>query len=205
MSGLSLSVDVTDGATPTVRTFLEAVAHSRRLHEAIGLRARTLTRDHLIGIAGSRHDTANRLGAQPSGHWAQAAEKTTYVADSDSATVTIAHPGIGRAMHDVDIYPGGGKKALTIPLIAAAYNLRAASVWESEGLFVVKGKSSKGNAAVAVKRLTDGSLQPWYLLLPSVHQKQDRSLLPSDEQYRVAAVEGARDYVDYLIVRKNRN
>lgn len=200
MSGISLKVDVNDGATPRVREFLERCANMRGLHEAIGLRARALTRDHLIELARDRHATANRLGATPSGHWAQAAEKTTHTADAVSATVTIAHPGIGRAMHDVDIVPTGGKKALTIPLIAQAYNLRAAAAWEQEGLFIAGGKNAKGKeVAVAVKRLGDGSLQPWYLLVPRVHQKQDRTLLPSDGEYALAAQQGARDFADYLL------
>lgn len=201
MSGLSLSVDVRDGATPLVRDFLARLTNRTQLNETIALRAHTLTRDHLIGLAGTRHNTANRLGATPKGHWALAAELTTFTADATSATITIAQPGIGRAFHDVEIYPGAGNKAITIPLIAQAYNLRAASVWKSEGLFVVKGKRSKGNAAVAVKRLPDGSLQPWYLLLPHVHQKQDRTLLPSDSAYQSAAQEGARFYVNDRITR----
>lgn len=200
MSGISLNVDVQEGSTPKLRQFLAGLTDLRGLHESIGLRARTLTRDHLIGIAGSRHATANKLGASPSGHWAQAAEKTSFEADANSATVTISHPGIGRAMHDVDILPKG--KCLTIPLIAFAYNVRAAAVWESEGLFVLKSKS--GNAkAVAGKRLAGGTFQPWYLLVPKVHQAQDRSLLPSDDEYRIAGKEGARDYVNYLLIRQN--
>ena len=196
MSGLSLSVDVVSTVSPRVRAVTDLLTDFRGIHDAMGYAARTLTRDHLIGLAGSRHDTANRLGASPSGHWAQAVEKTTFAADATSATVSISHPGIGRAMHDVDIYPSGGAKNITIPLIAQAYNLRASSVWESEGLFVVKGKSSKGNgAALAVKRLPDGSLQPWYLLLPHVHQKQDRSLLPTNTEYRTAAKDGAVNYL----------
>ena len=203
MSGISLSVDVRDGASPLVGEFIAQLTNRTQLHEAIASRARTLTRDHLIGLAGTRHGSANRLGASPSGHWAQATEKTSADFDATSATITVAHPGIGRAFHDVEIYPGAGKKAITIPLIAQAYNLRAASVWESQGLFVVKGKTSAGSgAAVAVKRLPDGTLQPWYLLLPHVHQKQDRSLLPSNAEYQTAAKEGARDYVDYLITRR---
>ena len=204
-NGISLSVDVQDGATPMVRELVAQLTNPRGLHEAIGLRGRTLTRDHLIGIAGSRHATANRLGATPSGHWAQAAEKTTFEADTLSATITVKHDGIGRAMHDVEITPGAGKKFLTIPLISYAYNVRAAAVWESEGLFIAKGKNSKGkDVAVAGKRLADGSFQPWYLLVPRVHQAQDRSLLPSDEEYTQAAREGTRDFVDYLLIRQRK-
>ena len=199
MSGISLNIDVQGGQPPALRAVLGLLADRTGLHDAIARRATTLTRDHLIRIASSRHATASRLGARPSGHWAQAAEKTTFSADSLAATITIAQPGIGRAMHDVDIYPGAGAKCLTIPLIAEAYNLRAADVWESEQLVVAKSKQS--GKAFAGKRLEDGSFQAWYLLVPSVHQHQDRTLLPSDDEYRVSALEGAHDYLSYLLTR----
>jgi len=197
MSGLSLSVNVVNRVSPAILAVTRELTDLRGLHNAMGLSARTLTRDHLIDLAGSRHDTANQLGAKPSGHWAQAAEKTTMESDANSATVTIAHPGIGRAMHDVTITPGEGKKFLTIPLIAQAYNLRAADVWAAEELFIPKREDQSGKA-VAGKRRSDGSFQPWYLLVPSVHQAQDRSLLPSDTEYERAAVDGAIDYLKFV-------
>lgn len=197
MSGISLSVDVQDGAKPLVSELISRLTNRTGLHQAIGMRARTLTREHLISLAGTRHASAARLGATPSGHWAQAAEKSTYAADSGAATVTVTQPGIGRAFHDVDIYPSGGAKALTIPLIAQAYNLRAADVWAAEELFIPKREDQSGKA-VAGKRRSDGSFQPWYLLVPSVHQAQDRSLLPSDTEYERAAVDGAIDYLKFV-------
>jgi hypothetical protein len=199
MSGLSLSVDVVNRVSPAIQAVTRELTDLRGLHNAMGYAARTLTRNHLIELAGSRHDTANRLGAKPSGHWAQAAEDTTFESDANSATVTIAHPGIGRAMHDVTITPGSGKKFLTIPLIAQAYDLRAAAVWAAEELFIAKAKDQSGkDYAVAGKRLSDGSFQAWYLLVPSVHQAQDRSLLPSDTEYERAAVDGAIDYLQFV-------
>ena len=193
MSGLSLSVDVVNTVSPKIRAVTRCLTDLRGLHDAMGYAARTLTREHLLAL--NSHATANRLGAQPSGHWAQAAEKTTFEADATSATVTIAHPGIGRAMHDVTITPGAGKKFLTIPLIAYAYNLRAASV---DGLFVAKGK--QGGLFLAKKESPekDAPVRAWYLLVPSVHQAQDRSLLPSDTEYERAAVDGAINYLEFV-------
>jgi hypothetical protein len=39
----------------------------------------------------------------------------------------------------------------------------------------------------------------WYWLVKSVHQRQDRSLLPTDEEYRLAALEGVRDFLDRVV------
>ena len=39
----------------------------------------------------------------------------------------------------------------------------------------------------------------WYWLVKTVTQAQDRTLLPSDEEYRLAALESIRDYVDEIL------
>ena len=195
MSGISLSIDVINPISAKVRAVTEHLTDRRGMHNAMGFAARNLTRDHLNDIATSRHATASRLGATPSGHWAQAAEKTTMESDATSATVTISHPGIGRALHDVDITPGAGKKFLTIPLLAQAYNLRAARV---EGLFVAKGKNGGLFLAKKESEDKDAPVRAWYLLVPSVHQAQDRSLLPSNTEYERAAVDGAIDYLKFV-------
>jgi hypothetical protein len=197
--------------------FYDAITDRTDLHHYMGERARELTRNYLIEIAQTRHATATRLGAAPSGHWAQAAEKTTVTSDSDGATVTIKQPGIGRVAHDVVIKPGAGKKYLTIAAIAEAYNRRAYRLTNLALMFRVKDGQRRPVALVERKaseikygRLKkDGSRsvthtasrigRVWYWLVKSVRQKQDRSLLPSDEKYRLSALAGVRDYVDRLI------
>jgi hypothetical protein len=185
-----------DAVIPRLGQFVEQLRDRTGLHEAIGRRALHVTRDWLIEIAQTRHNSAQRLGAEPSGFWGRAAEQVHSEADQEAATVTVSGPGIGRAAHDVDIEPGEGKKFLTIPLCAEAYNQRAYRV---PGLFVFKG--TMGGLFLAAKN-PDGSLNIWYALVASVHQQQDRSLLPSDTDYTLAAMEGAHDYVSYLLSKK---
>ncbi|MEO7933208.1 MAG: hypothetical protein ABIT76_08635 [Chthoniobacterales bacterium] len=149
-----------------------------------------VTRIHLRDIASTRHATAQRLGASPTGHLAQAAEKVAgaaITADENEAALVFNHPGLSRAFRDVTITPTKSK-ALTIPIAAVAYGRRAG---EFAGLFLYKGKT--GNAFLALQE--DGKLKLLYLLLRSVTQKQDRSLLPSQEQWSAAAVQGAKKYV----------
>lgn len=196
MSGIGVGINVQeirDEATPAVRTFIDGLRSRAGLHEAIGRRARELTRHHLQQIAATRHDTAEKLGANPTGHWAQATEKTTMKSSAESATITINQPGIGRVAHDVTIYPKG--MYLTLPLVAEAYGRRARRV---PGLFFV----NFGDHAALGKRTgkgADATVTWWYSLVTSVHQKQDRTLLPSDAEYQQAGLEGIRDYVDYLL------
>ena len=50
--------------------------------------------------------------------------------------------------------------------------------------------------ATATGRSTAQVGTVWYWLVKSVHQKQDRSLLPTDEEYHLATLEGVRDFLD---------
>lgn len=190
-----ITYDVTNHISGPLRALQTGLGGDRSgLNEAIGIEELALFRNHLIALAESRHGTANALGATPSGHLAQAAEKTTMRSDASGATITITQPGMRRAFGDVDIFPGPGKKALTIPLTAEAYNRRAIGM---VGLFAIRSKEGKG---LLVRKDGAGGLVALYLLVSSVHQKQDRTLLPSDEEIITAAKIGARNYVDYLLL-----
>ncbi len=196
MSG-ALSISIADQISPRLQALFAGLGDDRRhdFNESMGLPVAEATRRYLDGLAGTRHDTANALGATPSGFFAQAAEKVNLVADAGSATVSIDQPGMGRAAHDVDIdASASGKQALTIPLIAAAYNQRAYAV---EGLFPVAILG--GTETFLAKEDPDGGLVFWYELVPKVHQEQDRTMLPSDEAIGQAAKEGVLAYVDSLL------
>lgn len=70
------------------------------VHESIGTQAEQITRHHLTVLAGTRHDTARRLGAKPTDHLARAAESVTSRGTRDAAIVTVVSPGISRAFGD---------------------------------------------------------------------------------------------------------
>lgn len=194
---VGLQIDVRDaGAQQLLDRFFATLTDRTGIHEHIGERASELTRSHLVAIAQSRHKTAQKLGATPSGFWGQGAEKTTSVADAEKATVTINQPGIGRAAHDVDILPGGGKKYLTLPAIAAAYNKKATTV--PDLTMMIRWKDGQ-RRAIALGQKAGEQFTVWYWLVKSVRQKQDRTLLPSDEEFRLAALAGIRDSIDALL------
>lgn len=190
------------------------------LNEAIGRRVGATVRAHLLNLAATRHDTANAMGATPSGHLARAAESVVEFSTESTATISIFSPGIARAFRDITIVPTGDRKFLTIPVIKEAYNQRAYRVRDLVAIVSGdKGVLMKPQAGTSHtyktrrydRRRKDGAKYStetiqggrfgtvWYVLVRRVTQKQDRSLLPSDEQFRIAAQEGARDYVDFLI------
>jgi hypothetical protein len=94
-----------------------------------------------------------------------------------------------RALRDVTIVPREAK-SLAIPIHALAYNRRPAQIWESLNLFIPKGKN--------VICMPGKTITALYVLVRSVTQKQDRTLLPSDENFQKAAATGAGNYIRNL-------
>jgi len=84
-------------------------------------------------------------------------------------------PGATRAYRDVTIRPIG-HRYLAIPLHAAAFGKSPRDV---DGLFRF------GNT-LAMREF--GSVVPWYALAEVVHQKQDPTLMPTDEELGEGAV-----------------
>ncbi|MGA3169462.1 MAG: hypothetical protein ABSE62_00460 [Chthoniobacteraceae bacterium] len=164
----------------------------RNLHQAMGEEVQVLTADYLRRLAGSRHDTAEALGAAPTGFLGTAAEKVAspgaLEADSNAATLIIDHPGMRRAFGPVTISPRNAK-SLAIPIHAIAYGQRARFLWNQLSLFIPKGCNF-----IAMKGPDGKSILPLYILVRSVTQKQDRTLLPSDEEFEGAAIKGAENF-----------
>ena len=203
---MNVSVSLGDKASPALRRVIDSLqgAGRRDLLSAMGTEVQHVTTEHLRGLAATRHATAERLGAAPSGHLAQAAEKVAapaaLSANETEATLTFNHPGLGRAFHDVTIVPKTSKY-LTIPVNAVAYARRA-------GEFALQVVFTRKGAWGLVPKDFKLPPKPWgfaemvqirsvmlFLLVRSVTQKQDRSLLPSDEEWTEAATLGARNYI----------
>lgn len=99
----------------------------------------------------------------------------------DKVTVTgknkihVGVEGVMRAYRDIVIRPLH-RKHLTIPLHAEAYGMKAPEV---------KGLFRMGNLLAVREGGSYGmptSIIPWYLLVDEVHQKQDETLMPTDQE-----------------------
>jgi len=181
---MNLSVSITSrNLEADIHAVASALAGAGRaqLNQAMGESVRDTVRDHLRALAQSRHTTAEKLGATPTGHLEQAAraiEGSPVSATSSEATLTINHVGMIRALKDVTILPK--KQFLTIPMNAIAYGRR---IGECDQVQIVhRGEAVRTDIAA-------------YILVRSVTQKQDRSLLPSDAELQDAAVLGAKQEV----------
>lgn len=191
---MSAQVNIQHGEpSRALRRLISALGPAGRqeMHGAMGYEVQVLTTDYLRRIASSRHKTANRLGASPSGHLARAAEKVAQPgalsSTSEEAVITIKHPGMSRAFRDVQIRPKEAK-SLAIPIHALAYNRRAAELWKSHNLFI-----PEGSRYIAMREADRTVLL--YVLVRSVTQKQDRTLLPSNDDMRGAAALGCKNYI----------
>jgi hypothetical protein len=196
MNGITIHGDT---ASPVLAALAKYDAESRTfVNGYIGRAMQNEVRDYLRNIAQTRHATAESLGATPTGFWGFASENVgrpdALSIDADGVTVTVMSPGIGRADHDVDIFPGPGKQWLTIPANAAAYGNR----------FLV-GTAERARFKDGVMLPPKNPDAPLYVFTKEVHQKQDRSLLPSDAELKAAAREGAADGIDALIRRAQRD
>ena len=130
---------------------------------------------HIRSYMRTKHTSAHMLGARPTGHYEKGAAAITMSADQSGAEVRIPIPGLKRAWEDVQIRPGPGKRALTLPRAAVAYGRTVAEV-RALGWTVFKPKGT--NWLMGTKG-DDKTPTLLYTLVGGVVQRRDPSLLPS--------------------------
>lgn len=218
---ISISISVEDaGIRENMAMMIRMLSDRSGVNEAISKHARAITREYLLVLAETKHATAARLGADPTGHLSRAAENTSATFDAQAATVTVKSPGISRAARDVTITPTGGRQWLTLPMISYAYGRTVSQVQRELAikLFRPIRKGARGSGLgitditgrkvsqfeeadkmnVLATSVPGGGMQFVFALVRSVFQRQDRELLPSDIAYMDAAKAGVRDYISFL-------
>jgi hypothetical protein len=146
------------------------------LYSAAANAVAIIVRAHLRHLGSWKHQSAERLGAQPTGILGRAATRTTSNATSEYGEVVIPTPAVRRAFHDVEIRPKSWD-FLTIPASREAYGKRA-GVLAALGWKIFR----PGKKKILMGRLGKDAPKVLYYLSTSVHQRQDRSLLPSDRE-----------------------
>jgi hypothetical protein len=159
------------------------------LYSAAANAVAILVRGHLSRLGTWKHMSAERLGAQPTGILGKAATRTTSNATSERGEVVIPTPAVRRAFHDVEICPKSWD-FLTIPAAREAYGMRA-GVLASLGWQLFR----PGKAKILMGRLGTDEPKVLYYLATSVHQRQDRSLLPSDREISSTAANAMMDII----------
>lgn len=192
---LTIDVKVTGltEAAAAVQSVRNALAERQPLHERMAMDVRNLTREYLI--KDDSHATAQKLGANPTGFRAKfGGEQGGIEAQGDASQGTMRiprHSGLGRAFRDFNIVWNGVKR-LTIPACAATYGKSARDFPEG----VLKYGVIQGRYPALV--WASDPTKPAYWLCKKVHQSQDRSLLPSDADWRATALLAAQTFLREL-------
>jgi hypothetical protein len=213
---LRISIAV-DTATPQMASLMESFSGREELHGAMGHRVVRDTSRH-VGLWGLSHP--NKLGGRRTNYWAGIAGRITpetLDVSEANATMTLGGddmPGITRAFGEVTITAGTktpGVKYLALPARSESYGMKPR---EMPGLVLFWGKGGPGGLAEGVPQtrtrdtkkgakgstyLVPGLVMFWFT--DSVTQPQDRSLLPSDEDWTESATEGAKEFVDAAIAK----
>ena len=179
MSLVSIDLEIAvNTASPVLAALIKHLEDATRLHVLMADRTERLTRDYLADLGNTRHATADRLGATPTGILGRAAESPEGTGTRDAVVLTMRPAEVlARAFHDVEIVPRAGKKFLTIPIHRTSYGKRAG---EFDDLLFI---TTRSGAKLLIRRAANGNLIPMFLLVQKVDQKQDRTLLPSDDAY----------------------
>lgn len=205
---------VSDTATPAAAKALAMLGDKTPLLAAAGHRVVRDTSRH-VSQWGLNHP--NKLGGKRTNYWAAIAAKINPAdclqVDGSAATITLGGPtmpGLMRALGPVTILPGTktpGVKFLAIPAGSEAYGMRPGEF--AEPLMVVfAGRGPVGLATRQAKTRTrdtkkgkKGStyyvpLLIEYWLTKRADQPQDRSLLPSEEEWSRSANAGAQGWLN---------
>lgn len=212
---------LSDTASPAVRRTLAGIQNSKALARYMGRAVQHEIAEYAATTDQARHATAFGLGAQPTGFlqdaYALATQPDAIEASPNQVILKLPRAAFARAFGDVNILPAN--KYLTIPACAEAYGRRAGTfnnltfgyaydaklgIWrkalvEAKATKVSFGRARKDGTRQVKAFSSSTGLTAIYWLVAGVHQKQDRSLLPSDEAIVAAAREGAQDYIEIVI------
>ena len=193
---MSLSITIKGNAGSMLADLHAALVNPAGFNKKLAEAAEILTREFIRRRVATKHATAQRLEASPTNFLERAVNAITSKSNSAAATVQIANQGFARAVRDVTITPAHGAQALTIPLKAESYGVRAGE-FEARGhpLFIIR---RKGRAFLV--RSVEGSKKPMflYLLVKSAFQKKDPSLLPTNAEFGEVAELTARKLIESL-------
>ena len=159
----------------------------------------TRVQRHVLRAAANRHRTATRLGATSTGHISEGAANIRMEKDGGKAVVTVPIPGITRAFGDLHVRPKDAK-ALTIPINAVAYGMRAPELADRGwSLFTLPAKQGPGAGILFGRKAGAKSAVALYLLRESADIPQDRGLMPSDEEMGDALAYGVEKELERVM------
>lgn len=187
---VGLFIDFTDLASEQIAGMRGRMRDREGLHLVIA--TETLAFVQGPEIAGKQsaenHKSADKLGAQRTGHLERAYRGIEQQSDAGNARLLVpAASRLRAAFGAYTVTPGPGKAYLTIAVNAEAYGRRAREFDDLVALRVGPKKT-----LILARVLSDGNLETMYFLTTSVNIPEDRDLLPiaiiADEARDVAEI-----------------
>ena len=162
---------------PETRASMHALA-ADELAETIGA--------HIRRYAMTKHATARRFGAQPTGHYENGVGRISTSADSAHGEVVIPIPGISRAWGPVEITPVRANR-LTVPITPGGQTVYGKTVGELRALGWRFFQGQRGHEAEDILfgyrgKGKEREVKAMFVLKTFVRLEQDASLLPTKEE-----------------------
>ncbi len=194
-----MNVSVTIEGMEKLTALMAALGPSnRRRLNAVGAKAlENRVRRHILSYAPSKHATADALGAQRTRHYENALGAISSSATAEGGEVTVPIAGISRAYHEITLTTptGTGKKYLTIAKHIASYGKTVA---ELRALGWTVFRPGKKKVLLGYRHKGDKP-EVLYALAESVRQRQDPSLMPTNDECTATVVEAITDEVNRRI------
>ena len=213
MSAIQIKIDFATDVAEELREIAAGLTDKAPLHAQIAVNAEAFVKARGAETSATEHKTAIRLGANPTGHLADAYQAIEGQSSADAASLLVPSGGrLAAAFGPVTIKPGAGKYYLTIPVAQDSYGKRAG---EFDDLFFVRvGPKRQPVLARRQERTEDAGilnrsrkgkrydnskpLEVLYILARESNIPADPSLIPFDD-LEVAAVDSAEKYLDSLL------
>lgn len=173
-----IEITVTTSGPDQAAIAAARLANPAALHTRMATAGERFLKQYGRATAQGEHDTANRLGARPTGHLEDAYSRVESAGDSSAARLFIpAASRLRAAFGAYTVRPGAGKKYLTIPVAAEAYGRRAGTV---DGLIFMR----VGPRKQPVLGKPDGDrITTYYLLVTEATIPEDPGLIPFADIY----------------------
>ncbi|NCC53398.1 MAG: hypothetical protein EOM20_19600 [Spartobacteria bacterium] len=196
-------ITIRDTASPAIEALIDGL-NDPALKTAVGEAGKLILMEHFEqkNATGS-HKAATRLGAKPTGLYAEFAQATSWQRSGADVLLSIAHPAIAQRYYGGTIKPVN-RKYLTIPANSAAYGKRARNL-RSQLVFMFRMRNgAPAPVALIHKKYKNQKRVPssgvYYWLVKSVTQSADHSVLPTDAKM----LDGVQDQLqDWLTAKIN--
>lgn len=192
---------VRDTATPALRDLVNRVTPPRLLLVRLGKRLEILLRKYFAERGRAGNFKTRRRGWPTQHFWDRRIRNATAftMATNEEAKIVIADPAFMTHYRGGTIRPRE-KKALAIPLQAAAYGKQPSSglipglflLRTKKGAYLVAYGDGEGRSRKGVQRAT---LHFYYKLMKSVTVPKDPNALPSDDVINTALLAEAQTYL----------